>query len=94
MRSIWVVLITAIITILLTGSAVAGYFYWRDNFVKSKEGGKTENKTPEQKIEGKNLVILTTDGDNLVLNFLNLESKSIIKKQVKTESALRGGKWA
>ena len=94
MRSIWVVILTALVTILVAGSAVAGYFYWRDNFVKPKEVGKTENKTPEQKIEGKNLVILTIGNENLVLNFLNLGSKSIIKKQVKTESLPRGGKWA
>lgn len=94
MRSIWVVLLTAIITVFLTGSVVAGYFYWKDNFAKPKEAGETESKSPEQKIEGRNLVVLATDGDNLVLNFLNLENKSIVKKQVKTESALRGGKWA
>lgn len=92
MRSIWVVLLTTIVTVILVGGSVAGFLYYKENFGKPKESRAEEKK--DENIAGKNLVLMTSDSENLILNYLNLDNKSAVKKTIKIDSLPRGGKWA
>lgn len=94
-RSIWVVLLTALTTVILAGGGAVAYLYWKDNFAKPKEESQSRPDQPKaEKIKGKNLVLATSDEEKLVLNFLNLENDQVIKKEIELGATLRGGKWA
>lgn len=93
-RSLKIVLITTLITVIIAGGGVAGFLYWKENFTKPKEEVvvKAEEKE-EDKIKGKNIVIVTSNNEKLSLSFLNVEDKKIIKKEIELGMTLRDGKW-
>ena len=95
MRSVWIVLITTFVTTVLAGGGVAGYLYWKDNFANTKEEVKVEpeEKTKEDKIENRNLVVVTSSNKKLFFNFLNLENDKIIKKEMEIDATIRDGEW-
>lgn len=97
MRSIWVVCITAFTTVFISGGSLGIYSYLQDNFSKKQDANPEEEintEIKEEKIEGKNLVILTSDREKLFLNFTNLETKKTVKKEVELGTVMRGGKWS
>jgi len=98
LASIWVICITAFITMFVTGGGIGGYLYWQGNFSKPKSDNSQEesNKASkvEEKVTGKNLVTITSDEEKLILNFINLETSKKIKKEVALGTTIRGGKWA
>lgn len=91
MKSIWVVLITALLTTLIVGGSFFGYFYLKGDF--ANKDNKENAKTEEDKIEGKNLLIATSNNGNLFINFYNLNSEKTITKKINTGVTIQGGKW-
>jgi hypothetical protein len=90
MKSIWIILLTSLITTLLVGGGIAGYLYWQENFSRKDNN---ENLVTEEKIEGKNVVIATSNNGNLFINFYNIGSKKTITKKINTDVTIQGGKW-
>lgn len=91
MRSIWVVLITALLTALAVGGGFTGYLYWEANFKNSEDRAEIMD---EQKIEGKNIVIVTSDNEKLFVNFYNPETGAQITQELDIDSTIQGGSWA
>ncbi|NTU69846.1 hypothetical protein HGB13_03445, partial [bacterium] len=91
MRSVWVVLLTSLITTLFVGGGFAGYIYWQENFVK-KDNPQSSN-TEEERIEGKNVVVATGNNGNLFVSFYNIQNNKTITKKIATEVTVQGGRW-
>lgn len=91
MKSLWVVLITAFLTTLIAGGGFAGFLYWQENFSKKE----TEREVVEEaKIEGQNIVFVTSNNEKLFVNFFNPENDSQVTKQIEVDTTISGGYWA
>ncbi len=80
MKSVRVVLLSCLITVLLGAIGFSGYLYWQSNF--SQKESLEQPEIQAEIISGQKIVAVTSDREKLFVSFINPETGDKIVKQI------------